>query len=296
MNTKYVLVTAARNEDAFIEKTIKSVIAQTVRPMKWAIVSDGSTDRTEEIVNDYSKYYCFMHLIVTEGEGSRNFSSKVNAIHKGLDSLVHLDYCFIGILDADIVLEKNYFEVMLERFDLNEKLGLAGGWTYDPINGQFQETPGNRKRSVAGGTSIFRRECFEGIGGYLPIATGGEDHLAEIMARMHEWKTETFLDQKVFHLRAHSIEGTNLLGARYRLGLQDYFLGYHPFYEILKSLSRIPLRPYLIGSICSLWGYFHGALSRKPIIVPTDVAEYLRSEQIDRIKKIFKKGPGGSFS
>jgi biofilm PGA synthesis N-glycosyltransferase PgaC len=288
MNVGYILATAARNEEAFIERTIRSVLAQTIKPIAWVIVSNGSTDRTERIIKDYSQRYGFIQLMVTEGERDRNFSSKVNAINEGLNELAHLHYGFIGNLDADIELEKEYFEKMIEKFDHDDRLGLAGGWTYDLVRGTFKENPGNRMMSVAGRAPIFRRECYEEIGGYLPIRTGGEDTAAEVMARMNGWKTEAFRDQKVLHLRGVGTAGTNLLGARYRQGLEDYFLGYHPLYEILKSLSRIYLRPYIIGSFFSLCGYLQGVLSREPFRVPEDVAEFLRSEQMDRIKHLIR--------
>src|SRR5438067_1885691 len=61
----YVLITPARNEAQFIESTIRSVVAQTIHPRCWVIVSDGSTDRTNEIVQAYAARQGWIELIVT---------------------------------------------------------------------------------------------------------------------------------------------------------------------------------------------------------------------------------------
>jgi len=289
MRPIYVLITPARNEQAYIEKTIKSVISQTVRPKKWVIVSNGSTDRTDEIVSQYSTQYDFIQHISFKGGANRNFGSKVNAINKGLKVLYEIEYEFIGNIDADIEFESDYFERLLERFNDNVNLGIAGGWIHELRNGKYKERFGNTKRSVPGSIQMFRRECFEMIGGYIPIKSGGEDSTAEVMARMRIWETKSFPDLKVFHHRVTGTERCNILYARYRHGKGDYFLGYHPLYEVLKWLWRIKEKPYVIGSIFRMFGYLGGLISKKHISVPNDVVQYLRKEQIMRVKSLFKK-------
>jgi len=134
MDAIYVLVAAARNEEANIEKTIKAIISQTIRPEKWVIVSDGSTDRTEEIVNHYLAEYDFIQLLSSRGDVSRNFASKVFAINKGLKMLESIDYKFIGNIDADVEFESDYFERILEKFNDNVNLGIVGGWIHELQN------------------------------------------------------------------------------------------------------------------------------------------------------------------
>lgn len=288
MNAIYVLVTAARNEEAYIEKTIKSVISQTIRPKKWVIVSDSSTDRTEEIVNKYSAEYDFIQLLSSRGDVNRNFGSKVYAINKGLKMLEGIDYQFIGNIDADIEFESDYFERILERFNDNVNLGIAGGWLHQLQNGKYRERLANSKRSVPGSIHMFRRECFEMIGGYLPLKIGGEDSTAEVMARMCGWATKSFPDLRVFH---HRIKNTNIciiLCVRYQKGVEDYFIGSHPLFEVLKCFIRIKERPFVIGNIFRFFGYFWNLLRKKPIPVPNDVVQYLRKEQMLRIKSLFK--------
>ena len=288
MIPKYVLVTAARNEEHYIEKTISSVVAQSVKPEKWIIVNDGSTDRTEEILNFYSLKYSFIHPLNIKSDKNRNFASKIYAIHEGMKSLKGTDYDFIGNIDSDIEFGTDYFEILMTRFREDEKLGIAGGWIHELQKGKYKERFGNAEYSVPGAIQTFRRECFESIGRFLPLKTGGEDSIAEVMARMHGWLTISFRDLKVFHLRMTGTEKTGILGARYRQGKQDYFLGNHPLFELLKFCSRIQAKPPIIGSVFSLIGYLSGILSKEHIAVPRDVKDYLRKEQMDRIISLIK--------
>lgn len=289
MSTKYVLVTAARNEESYIEKTICSVVAQTLKPEKWIIVNDGSVDRTEEIVNKFSLKHNFIQLLNKKSGNIRDFGSKVRAIHEGLQSLQGMDYDFIGNIDGDIEFGQDYFECLLEKFKENETLGIAGGWIYEFRDGKYEKRFGNAEHSVPGSIQTFRRECFESIGSYLPIKTGGEDCIAEVIARMQGWSTKSFPDLKIFHQRATGTEKANILSANYRQGKEDYFVGNHPLFELLKCLKRIQAKPFIIGSIFRLLGYPGGLLSKKPITVPQDVIEFLRKEQIDRIKALIHK-------
>jgi hypothetical protein len=175
------------------------------------------------------------------------------------------------------------------KFNENDKLGIAGGWIYEFRNGQYRERIGNSEHSVPGSVQIFRRECFDAIGNFLPIKTGGEDCIAEVMARMNGWSTQSFPDLKVFHIRVTHREETNLLGASYRLGKEDYFVGNHPLFELLKCLRRIQARPFSIAGVFRFFGYIGGLISTEPILVPRDVIEYLRKEQVNRIKALIKK-------
>jgi glycosyltransferase involved in cell wall biosynthesis len=288
MSTTYVLITAVQNEELYIEKTIRAVVSQTVKPKKWAIVNDGSTDGTEEIARHYSLEYDFIHLLNKKGDNIRDFASKVLAIHLGLKSLQGMHYDFIGNIDGDIEFDPGYFECLLKKFYENEKLGIAGGWVYEIHKGKYKERFGNSEHNVPGSIQMFRRECLEVIGNYLPIKTGGEDFIAEVMARMHGWSTKSFPDLRVFHLRPTGTENAKILGANYRLGKEDYFVGNHPLFELLKCLKRIRGRPFVIGSFFRLLGYVDGLLSKEPITVPQYVFEYLRKEQIHRIKSLIK--------
>ncbi len=184
---RYVLVTPARNEADFIEGTLKSVVAQTIVPEKWVIVSDGSSDATEEIVESYAKKHAYIELVVRVAGTGRDFGSKVFAFNSGYERLGGTDYSYIGNLDADVSLEPDYFERLLQHFSERPKLGIGGGAIFEAVDGKFRARAGNRIRSVAGAVQLFRKECFQEIGGYSPIETGGIDTLAEVTARMLGW-------------------------------------------------------------------------------------------------------------
>ena len=159
----YVILTPAHNEEALIEKTIHSMINQTVRPLKWIVVNDNSTDRTGEIVKRYASDYDFLRLISLKRSGERHFGNKVTAFNRGLSEVQGLDYRFIGNIDADISLENDYFEKILREFEKDLNLGVAGGMVSTSMGDKFV-SQNVALDSVAGAVQLFRRGCFEQIG------------------------------------------------------------------------------------------------------------------------------------
>jgi cellulose synthase/poly-beta-1,6-N-acetylglucosamine synthase-like glycosyltransferase len=186
---KYALMTAARNEQAFIEKVIRSVISQTILPVKWIIVNDGSKDRTQEIVTKYLKEHTFIELVTVSGDSTRNFGSKARALQYAYKKLSKIDFEYIGNLDADVAFDKDYYERLLEKFNAHSKLGIAGGKRYDRHNNKFKLVR-NANNSVGGPFQFFARKCYEDIGGYMPMQHGGIDSVAEIKARKMGWKVD----------------------------------------------------------------------------------------------------------
>lgn len=281
----YVLVTAAYNEEKYIEKTIESVIAQTILPKRWVIVSDCSTDRTDEIVRRYAQKYPFITLHRIEKDHPRNFRAQVLAINTGYERVKPLEFNFIGNLDADIAFQSRYFETLLDKFGYSENLGLAGGYIYERQNGSFKARPGNTTTSVPHAVQLFRRRCFEEIGGYSPLPYGGPDWLAEIMARKAGWTVESFTDLPVFHFRPTSSAG-GIVRGRFRQGLLDHSIGSSFSFEFIKCLSRVRFRPYIIGSLARFAGYVWSLCRREPYAVSSDIVVYLRAEQRSRISQM----------
>jgi len=281
-NRNYVLISPARNEEAIVERTIGSVLSQTVLPEKWVVVLNGSTDRTEEIVGKYANKHSIICLIRARGESQPSFGSKVNAFRTGYELIQDLKYNYIGNLDADVSFGPNYFEQVLSRFEQNHELGIGGGIIEELIDGQYvpQTISSN---SVAGAVQLFRRRCYEDIGGYIPIETGGIDSAAEIMARMQGWRVQTFPELKVLHHRRVTTGGKNILCTRFQKGMTHYLLGYHPFFHLLSCLYRITEKPYFLGSILMLCGYLWPFFRRHPRTLPSEVVSYLHMEQMERI-------------
>jgi len=286
MNT-YVLITAARNEEAYIEKTIQAVIAQTVLPVKWVIVSDGSTDRTDEIVNNYAAKHNFIELAQNPGSRKRQYGSKVRAFNLGYQQLKETEYEFIGNLDADISFESHYYEKVLKKFNDKKELGIAGGVRYDLRNGKF-ELVKRSLNSVSGAYQLFRRQCYETIGGYLPLA-GGIDAVAENMARMKGWQAVAFTDLPVYHYRGVGAANLNSLSVKFIGGINDYLIGYHPLFQIVRNLYSIFQKP-VFGSLLRTCGYFWALSKRSKKPVSSDYVKYLRSEQLIRLKSLLLTG------
>ena len=283
----YVLITPARNEEDHIGQTIQSVVAQSILPLKWIIVSDASTDKTDEIALAYARRFDFIELIRADGDKKRNFGSKAKIIKIGYEHLKAYDFDYIGNLDADVTFDENYFENILGKFHVNAKLGIAGGVICDVIKGEINHPTISANWSVCGAIQLFRRKCYEDIGGYIPIKRG-IDAIAEVMARMQGWEVRSFPEFKVLHHRSTGTAEQSALSARLKLGNQDYTLGYTPLFEMSRCLYRTVEKPYIIGAMLILVGYLNAWLRKEDLLVPMDVKNYLKIEQTQRLKHLFR--------
>ena len=188
----YVLATAAYNEEANIEKTIQSMLAQIELPQRWVIVSDGSIDRTDEIVQRYAAQHDFIRFLRITRPPGRSFRTKIMALQAGIELLADIPFQYIGNLDADISIGPTYFADLIAKFEANPRLGIAGGFVHEGKDGEFQTRSSNRVYSVAHAAQLVRRECYEAFGGYAVLEYGGEDWHAQTSARMLGWSAEAF--------------------------------------------------------------------------------------------------------
>lgn len=280
---RYVLITPARNEEAYLEATIQSVIGQSILPLRWVIVSDGSTDRTDEIVAKYAAEHDFIVLLRRTADRQRNFGSKAHAIRMAYEQVQNLEFDFIGNLDADVTFDPTYYEGVLGKFAANERLGVAGGVRFDFCNGRFVKLHCARN-SVGGPFQLFRRACYDEIGGYQPLKMGGIDAVAEVMARSKGWEVESFPELVVYHHRCTGTAGRGILAAQYRVGVQEYMLGYHPLFEIVRHVRGLADYPPVIGSLAVLGGYFWASAKKVEKAVPEGFVRYLRAEQMERLR------------
>ena len=288
----YVLVTAAYNEAALIENTLRSVAAQTIPPKAWVIVSDGSTDRTEEIARSYAARLSFLQVIRLDRDPGRSFVSKVYAVREGLTRLLDVPSEFVGNLDADLSFEATYFEQLLNKFEADPKLGVGGGWLLEDLNGSYRPRRFNSRAWVPHAVQLLRRPCYEAVGDYVPLPYGGEDTWAVVSARMRGWKAESFPDLPVRHHRRTATAG-GLIRNRFRMGLMDHSLGYHPGYELVKCARRVAERPYVVGTAAGLAGFAAGYLRRSPRAVPGEFVQFIRREQMQRFTALLTKKTGG---
>jgi len=288
MKTKYVLITPAYNEEEFIEKVIESVIAQTILPQKWLIVDDGSTDKTNEIIKRYEAKHNFIICYrVHRSEVESYYARRIRVFLLGYEKVKNVEHDFVATLDADLSLEPTYYERVLTEFARNPRLGIASGFFVNKVKEQIRNVVRDPDEiSTPGGLQVFRRECYEAIGGYCVLKHGGSDALAGIVARMYGWQTQHFPQYQAIHYRALGTgSGAPLLVAKCRDGLVDYTLGTHPLFVLAKSFRRIFLeQPFLLASLARLSGFFSGYLLKKKREVPDEVIEFVRKEQIHRLR------------
>lgn len=282
----YVLVTPARNESALIEVTLKSVTAQTIPPMKWVIVDDGSTDTTAEIVRKYAASHDWIELVQMPERRERHFGGKAAAVNMGRQRMAGLPYDVIGNLDADVSFEPDYFEFLMARFSENPRLGVAGTAFQEPNVNYNYEYVGIEH--VSGMCQMFRRECFEEIGGYQSLKSGGIDLIAVLSARSKGWETRTFVEKKFVH---HRIQGSVLhagLREKLHLGRKDYLLGNHPLWEVFRSIYQMKNRPYVIGGVLILCAYLWNMVRLVKRTIPDELMALRRAEQTNRLKRILR--------
>jgi glycosyltransferase involved in cell wall biosynthesis len=290
MECKYILITAAYNEEQHIARTIESVIRQEILPLKWAIISDGSTDKTDQIIQEYARRFPFIQYLRSNKKKNlrKLFFSKVHALAAAYAALQNVQAEFIGNLDADMVLPPGYYKSILAKFAANPRLGVASGTFEENIHGRLiKHIP--PEHQTPGALQVFRRECYTGIGGY-PLLDGGEDAAAETMIRMHGWESRSYTDIVALHLKPMGIKSTgSRLKFLFKLGKIDYFLGMHPLFAFVKLIKRIFEPPYFIGGMAILLGFIITA-SRKPQRnISTDYIRFSRKEQWQRLLAIFKR-------
>jgi len=286
----YVIVTPARNEAAYIEKTLESVVAQTVRPLRWVIVSDGSTDGTDDIVKKYAAKYDWIELVRTPDRAERHFGGKVLAFNAGYARLRGLDYRIIGNLDGDASFEPDYIEYLLRQFAENPRLGVAGTNYWESswektVKYDYRYT---NTDDVSGLCQLFRRECFEEIGGYQPSKYGGVDTVATMQARMRNWETRTFTGKFAIHHRQQGTAGAHKFTVEFHNGRKDYIFGGHPLWELCRGAYLLTRKPWVIGGSLFVAGYFWAMITRVEMTVSREVMEFRRREQMARLKRICK--------
>jgi poly-beta-1,6-N-acetyl-D-glucosamine synthase len=184
----YVIITPAYNEGKYIRLTIDSVLTQTVQPLLWVIVDDGSTDDTANIIQKYSQQYNWIKYVHRKrGSGHSYYASNVYAIMAGYEHVKNVSYEFLAVLDADITLPENYYEKIQEFFSYDPRLGITSGNCVDKVDGKLKKHLYDR-RSCAKAVIVFRKECFDQIGGFVPLKYGGEVSCTCFMARIKGWK------------------------------------------------------------------------------------------------------------
>ena len=285
----YVLVTAARNERGLIEGAIRSVISQTQLPSKWIIVSDGSADGTDEIVGQFAKEHAWIELLRMPEHRDRSFAAKAVCFNTGYDHLKSRNFDLIGNLDADITFGPDYYEFLVGRFAEMPRLGVAGTPFIEDSSQPQNHTYAHQfadLQHVSGACQMFRRQCFEEVGGYTPIKGGGIDWIAVTTARMKGWQTRTFLEKTCFHHRKMGTADRNPLMARFRHGQEDYYVGGHPLWQVFRGIFQMKTKPLVFGGLFLILGYFWAMARRVRRPVSAELVSFHRAEQMARLRKL----------
>jgi glycosyltransferase involved in cell wall biosynthesis len=284
---KYVLITPAHNEEAYIQKTFDSMIAQTARPERWVIVDDGSTDRTAEIVARSAQGHDWIELVQRPRHLDRSFAGKVHAFNAGLERARSFNFEVVGNLDADISFEPDYLEFLMQKFADDPALGVAGTPFlengYDSAKDSFEG-----ENHVAGGCQLFRRTCFEEIGGFIPNRAGGVDWIAVTTARMKGWKTRSFPEKRFQHYRALGTAGRSSVAANFSYGEKDYYLGGSPLWQLFRVAYRMTRKPVFVEGFALLCGYSWAALKRIKRPVTAELMRFHRREQMKKLRGVFR--------
>ena len=277
---KYVIITPARDEEAHLRNTIESVAAQTIRPSEWIIVNDGSVDGTGAVIDEYAARYSWIKAVHRPNRGFRKSGGGVvDTFNDGYRVLGTKDWNFIVKLDGDLSLEPDYFEKCFAHFERDPKLGVGGGVICYVENGEKSFEP-NPAFHVRGATKIYKRECWDAIGGFWPAP--GWDTMDEVKASMLGWTTRSFPELHVVHYR-HTGAADGVWGNWVKNGRANYICGYHPLFMISKCIVRVAKRPYVVGSVALMYGFVTGYTKNIPQVDDRPTIEYLRKQQVAKL-------------
>src|SRR5437016_4402545 len=260
--------------------------AQTWLPERWVIVDDGSMDQTPEIVRDYAKRHPWIELVIQPQHLDRSFAGKVHAFNAGLARVQSLEFDVIGNLDADLSFDPDYLEFLMQKFSEDPKLGVAGTPFiedgYDSARDSFEG-----ENHVAGGCQLFRRQCFQEIGGYIPNAAGGIDWIAVTTARMKGWKTRSFPEKRFHHYRTLGTAEKSNWAASFSYGEKDYYLGGSPLWQLFRVVYRTTKQPVEGAALLTGYGWAAARRMRRP--VSRELMRFHRREPMKKLRAIFRR-------
>ncbi len=190
-------------------------------------------------------------------------------------------------MDSDLSFDADYFEFLLTKFEEDSSLGVAGTiFREEGYSSAIDSFEGHTH--VAGGCQLFRRRCFEEIGGYIPNRAGGIDWIAVTTARMMGWTTRSFREKSFFHYRSLGTAERSLLASTFSYGEKDYYLGGHPLWELFRVAYRATKKPYLLGGAALYSGYLSAFLRQMRRPVSEELMRFHRKEQMLKLKAILR--------
>jgi glycosyltransferase involved in cell wall biosynthesis len=256
------------------------MLKQTFLPKEWIIVDDGSTDNTALILDDYAGRFPWIKAVHRLNRGFRKSGGGVvDAFNDGYHALTCSDWEYIVKFDGDLTFDPTYFEQCFLEFDCDGKLGVGGGVICYVTEGKlvFEETP---RFHVRGATKIYRRACWDSIGGLL--AAPGWDTMDEVKANSLGWRTRSFSHLPLVHKRVTG-SADGMWPTLVKYGRANYICGYHPLFMFFKCIARLIKKPYVLGSIGLMYGFLSGYLFKIPQSADRHAIGYLRTQQLRRL-------------
>ena len=277
----YYIVIPTYNEEKFISLTLQSIVEQTVLPSKIVVVNDGSTDKTEEIVNSFAEKYSFIAAVNKTSDAIHLPGSKViQAFQKGLEILDD-NYDIIVKIDADLIFPSNYFETIIQHFQLDERIGMVGGFCYIEKNGEWILENLTDKDHIRGALKAYRKETFKEIGGLKPEM--GWDTVDELLCKFYNWKIVTDESLHVKHLKPTGASYSK--AARYKQGEAFYSLGYGFFITAIASLKLAMRKGKPLLFMDYIKGFWKAKWSKKPLLVTHEQAKFIRNYRWKKMKE-----------
>jgi poly-beta-1,6-N-acetyl-D-glucosamine synthase len=282
MKPCYLVITPTRNEEENLPRTIRSMVGQSIRPFRWVIVNDGSTDHTASLIDNAAREHDWILPVHRNDRGFyKPGGGVVEAFYEGYNLVQDTAWEVILKQDADLSFQSDYFERCLEKFKADPKLGIGGGMVLLKVDGKLQhEHPGQPDFHVRGPTKIYRRGCWEDIGGLFQAP--GWDSIDELKANMLGWATRTFNDIQLRHHRpTGSTDGTWKNSVKF--GLCNYITGYHPMFMLAKCAKRMFQQPYFVGSVGLAWGFCKGYFHKVAQVDDPGLIQYVRRQQLNKL-------------
>jgi GT2 family glycosyltransferase len=279
----YILLSAVKDEGAHLETVLRAVIDQTIRPLRWYITDDGSSDTSVEILREYVARYPFIRLRENPRREGRNWAAKdriVNANYQWACQELEGAFDFVGQQDADQAPRNpDFFERLLAEAAKDESIGALGGVVYEGAAGlQWKPRPCNAVDSLPG-SAFFRRRAFEATGGYLPLEYGGSDWLIQVDTQRAGYTVKVVPECILYHYR--QTNQSTVQGA-FKAGLMDASLGSDFLFELLKCARRLTHKPLGLPGSLRLAGYLYYRVTRRPLI-EAERSAYLRTLQRAKI-------------
>jgi len=286
---RIVVISPVRDEEATLEATIASMAAQTLAPVRWIVVDDGSQDRTQEILAEAQARLPWLRVVRRPDRGYRKLGGGViDAFYEGY-AAIDLDYDFIAKMDVDLEFGPTYLERALEYFRAEPRLAAVSGKVYRRENGRLVEEF-MIDEMVAGQFKLYRREALERIGGFVrEVMWDGIDFHR---ARMAGFKTASVEDPElqILHLRLMGSSDRGVYRGRLRWGRGQWHMGSAFLYVLASGLFRMGERPYVVGGLFIVLGYLQAASERAPRLEDSDFRRDLRRWQYQRLGRALLGG------